>query len=128
MEIKKYIKLQDLEVYQLARELSRIGWSIYDPLDWREKKIMGDQFIESTDSVGANIAEGYGRFHYLDKIKFFYNARGSLLEAVDYWIELLLERGKIKNEQYKNFKQVAEKVSLKLQNLISATYKAKLKL
>jgi len=53
---KKYILLKDLEVYQLARELSKIGWDAYHPLDWQTKKIMGDQFIESTDSVGANIA------------------------------------------------------------------------
>lgn len=57
-------------VYKLTRELSRIAWVIYEKLEWRIKKIMGDQFIESTDSVSANIAEGYGRFHYLDKVKF----------------------------------------------------------
>ena len=63
---KKYIVLKDLEVYRLARELSSMGWDIYDKLDWQDRKTMGDQFIRSTDSVGANIAEGYGRFHYLD--------------------------------------------------------------
>ncbi|MGB9743187.1 MAG: four helix bundle protein [Minisyncoccales bacterium] len=65
----KYILLKDLEVYQLARELSKIGWEIYNSLDWQTKKISGDQFIEATDSVGANIAEGYGRFHFLEKRK-----------------------------------------------------------
>ena len=68
---KKYIVLKDLEVYRLARELSAMGWKIYDKLDWQDKKTMGDQFIQSTDSVGANIAEGYGRFHYLDKTRYF---------------------------------------------------------
>ena len=125
METKKYIRLQDLEVYQLARKLSGVGWEIYDSMDWQTKKVMGDQFISATDSVGANIAEGYGRFHYLDKIKFFYNARGSLIEAADHWIGLLRERGKVKDEQHKNFKQISEKISLKLQNLITAVYKAK---
>lgn len=126
METKKYIKLQDLEVYQLARDLSKIGWEIYDSLDWRTKKIIGDQFITAADSFGANVAEGYGRFHYLDKIKFFYNARGSLIEAADHWIELLKERGKVVDENnFSTFKKVAEKASLKLQNLISATYKVK---
>ena len=86
--------LNDLEVYKLARELSKIGWEIYQNLNWQTKKIMGDQFIESTDSVGANIAEGYGRFHYLDKIKFYYNSRASLIECNEHWIELLKERKK----------------------------------
>jgi four helix bundle protein len=68
---KKYIPLSDLEVYKLARELSKIAWEIYQDLDWQDKKTMGNQFLEATDSVGGNIAEGYGRHHYLDQIKFY---------------------------------------------------------
>jgi four helix bundle protein len=119
---KNYIKLEDLEVYRLARELSKIGWKIYEALDWNTKKINGDQFIESTDSVGANIAEGYGRFHYLDRIKFFYNSRASLSECDNYWIELLKERNKVNDEGYKNFKAITQKLLVKLNKLISATY------
>jgi len=126
METKKYIKLQDLEVYKLARELSKIGWEIYNELSWPDKKIMGDQFISATDSVGANIAEGYSRFHYLEKIKFYYIARGSLIEAGDHWLELLMERNKIKGEErFRNFKEVSKKLSIKLNNFITTTYKSK---
>jgi four helix bundle protein len=120
-----YIPLKDLEVYQLARELSRLGWEIYRNLDWQTKKINGDQFIESTDSTGANIAEGYGRFHYLDRIKFLYNSRGSFLECNEHWIELLRERGKVEEDIYKQYKAVAQKFSLKLNNFIAASYRAK---
>lgn len=98
MSGRRYISLENLEVYKLARELSKVAWDIYDELDWRIKKIMGDQFVESTDSVGANIAEGYGRFHYLDKIKFYYNARGSLLES-RHWFDLLEERKFLEKEE-----------------------------
>lgn len=129
MEIKnkkRHIDLKDLEVYKLARELSKIGWKIYNELSWQDKKTMGDQFITATDSFGANIAEGYGRFHYLDKIKFFYNARASFVEAVEHWIEILNERDKIKiQDDYQEYKKIADKASLKLQNFISAIYKAK---
>ena len=126
MEIKKKdIRLQDLEVYKLARELSRIGWEIYEKMDWHTKKINGDQFIESTDSVGANIAEGYGRFHYLDRIKFYYNSRASLMECNDHWIKLLNERGKATEKQYTKFKETAQKLSIKLNNFIATTYKSK---
>jgi four helix bundle protein len=121
---KKHILLEDLEVYQLARELSKIDWEIYDSLTWQDKKIMGDQFITATDSFGANIAEGYSRYHYLDKIKFFYNARASLTEA-EHWLELLRERDKIKEKNYQAYKEIANKASLKLQNFISAVYKVK---
>ena len=122
---KKYIVLKDLEVYQLARELSAMGWEIYDKLDWQDRKTMGDQFIRSTDSVGANVAEGYGRFHYLDKIRFYYNSRGSLLESADHWIELLCERKKISKKQLTDFKKVATRLHLKLNLLIKGTYQAK---
>jgi len=87
--MKGYISLEKLGVYKLARQLSKIAWEIYERIDWKIKKIMGEQFVQSTDSVGANIAEGYGRFHYLDKVKFYYNARGSLLES-RHWFDLLI--------------------------------------
>lgn len=53
----KYLSLKELEVYQLSRKLSEIAWSIYGRLNYENKKIIGDQFIRSIDSVGANIAE-----------------------------------------------------------------------
>ncbi|MBU1630759.1 MAG: four helix bundle protein, partial [Candidatus Omnitrophica bacterium] len=93
--MKDYIPLSALEVYKLSRELSEIAWQIYETLNWQDKKIMGDQFIESVDSVGANIAEGYKRYHYLDRIKFYYNSRASLSESCNHWLELLYERKNI---------------------------------
>ena len=42
----KYIDLINLEVYQLARQLSIIGWKIYSDFDWETKKIGGFQFID----------------------------------------------------------------------------------
>ncbi len=123
--MRKHIPLQDLEVYKLARELSKIAWEIYQDLDWRDKKTMGDQFLESTNSTGGNIAEGYGRFHYLDRIKFYYNSRGSLNESNNHWIELLNERGKVNLEKYKHYKTIAEKLLVKLNRFISSAYKTK---
>lgn len=127
MEIvaNKYILLKNLEVYKLARMLSEIGWEAYNSLDWQTKKTIGDQFIESTDSAGANIAEGYGRFHYLDKIKFYYNARGSLMECSEHWVELLYERKKITKVLYLSFKNTAKELLIKLNNFISAIYNSK---
>lgn len=121
----RYIPVKDLEIYKLARELSKLGWELYSNLDWQTKKVIGDQFIESTDSVGANIVEGYSRYHYLDKIKFYYNSRASLSESKDHWIELLLERNKITESEYKKFKEIADRLAVKINNFIKSTYKAK---
>ncbi len=121
----KYIPIQELEVYKLAKELSTQGWHIYQPLDWQDKKTMGDQFIQSTDSVGANIVEGYKRFHFLDKIKFYYNARASLAECSEHWAVLLYERGKMDKTQLEKFVENTKKLEIKLSNFISSTYRAK---
>lgn len=116
------MELKDLEVYKLAREISKKSWLIYDNLNWQDKKVMGDQFISAVDSVGANISEGFGRYHYLDKNKFNYNARGSLLESM-HWLEVLRERGKIKNEADKSLIENLKNLHKKLNNYINSTRK-----
>jgi len=72
---KEYVKLGDLDIYKLSIELSDLAWEIYKEMDWQTKKIIDDQFITAIELIGANIAEGYGRFHYKDRIKFYYNSR-----------------------------------------------------
>jgi four helix bundle protein len=120
------MNIRDLEIYRLAKEISREGWIIYERLDWQTKKIMDNQFIKSTDSVGANIAEGFGRFHYLDRNKFNYNARGSLMELL-HWLNLLYERKKISEDFYKKLDQKIRILSVKLNNYITSTKNQKIK-
>lgn len=122
---QRYIPLEDLEVYQLAVELSRNAWEIYYGLDWQNRKIMGDQFIKSADSVGANIAEGYSRYYYLDKIKFYYNSRGSLNECCCHWLRLLEERRLVDKSRIDPIKIIYNNLSLKLNNFITTTYRSK---
>jgi four helix bundle protein len=42
--------------------------------------------LRAARSTTSNIAEGYGRFHYLDNAKFCSNARGSCWEVLDHLI------------------------------------------
>lgn len=121
MENNKYIPLKDLKVYQLARKLSAIAWIIYSKMSFEEKKIIGDQFISSTDSIGANIAEGYSRYHYLDKVRFYYNARASQSEATDHWLDLLFERNKIPKDIFDEYTSISKDLQIKLNNFIHST-------
>ena len=121
----KFNSLDNLEIYILARQLSRIAWNIYIKLHWQDKKTMGDQFLEAVDSIGANIAEGYGRYHYLDRIKFFYNCRGSFFESIYHWFQILEERRKVDKEDILNFKNIADNFLPKLNGFIRSTYKQK---
>ena len=121
----KYITIENLEAYSLARKLSRKGWAIYKSLSYRDIKIMGDQFIRSIDSIGANIIEGYGRYQYLDKIRFYYIARASLQESCVHWLELLFERVLITEETLHEIKEIFQLLQIKLNNFITATRKVK---
>lgn len=114
------MRLEDLEIYRISQEISDKGWGIYNKLKWQNKKTIGDQFIRAIDSIGANIAEGFGRYHYLDKNRFNYNARGSLLESI-YWLDLLYKRGIINEEDYETLNFKLKKLHLKLNNYIKIT-------
>lgn len=112
--------LRDLEIYRLAREISKDAWEIYKEMDWQTKKVIGDQFVTASDSISANIAEGFGRLHYLDRNKFNYNARGSLMEFL-HWTDLLKERELIENQVYETFSVKLRKLMIKLNNYIDTT-------
>jgi four helix bundle protein len=123
MESQNFIELKDLEVYQLSRKLSSIAWKIFCRMNFEDKKHIGDQFLRSVDSIGANIAEGYGRFHYLDKVRFYYNSRGSHFEAFKHWLELLIEREKISRNEFDSISETAHILQIKLNNFIKSPAK-----
>lgn len=123
MEKRKYILLKDLEVYKLSRQLSKIAWPMFDKLSYGNKKVIGDQFISAVDSVGANIAEGYARYHYLEKIRFYHFSRGSLSEAIEHWAELMLERLIIDQIAFDELASIHKTLEVKLNNFIAVTRK-----
>ena len=78
---------EDLECWQAAREVRLfVAREILPALPKDEKYRLGGQVLEAARSSTANIAEGYGRFHYLDNAKFCSNARGSCCEVLDHLI------------------------------------------
>lgn len=116
------MEIDDLKIYNLAKEIGKEVWDIYNRLDWRDKKTMGDQWISAIDSIRANIAEGFGRYHFLDKNKFNYNARGSLLESI-YWTELFHDRGKTTKKEFELCKSKLQALHIQLNNYIRITRK-----
>jgi four helix bundle protein len=77
---------EDLKAWQLARQLMNECHQLADGLPAKERYDLASQIRRSSKSVMANIAEGYGRYHYLDRLRFFYFARGSLNETVNHVI------------------------------------------
>jgi four helix bundle protein len=75
------LKLEELEVYQMAMEIGEQVWDVVD--EWKPfaKRAVGEQLVEAADSIAANISEGYGRYHYKENRQFCYYSRGSLMET-----------------------------------------------
>src|SRR5436190_21786733 len=74
---------EDLDVYKKAREFRKRMYAAARKLPDFEKYELGRQIRRAAVSVTNNLAEGHGRYHYLDEIKFQIQARGSLAELLD---------------------------------------------
>jgi len=116
------VELEELEVYKISRELSRIVWPAYEGMNGTIKHLIGNQTLRAVDSIGANIAEGFGRYHYLDSVKFYYNARGSLWES-SHWTELLHEIQFITEQRYTQLTERLEILGKKLNGFINSIKK-----
>jgi len=77
---------EDLKVWQACRELRLLVAAFVKTLPGSEKHRLADQMLRAARSTTANIAEGYGRFHYQENIQFCRQARGSLYEVLDHFI------------------------------------------
>jgi four helix bundle protein len=79
----EYGTFEDLEVYKSAREYRKKIYSLAKQLPEFEKYNLADQMRRAAVSLTNNIAEGHGRFHYQENIRFLRQSRGSLEELID---------------------------------------------
>ena len=114
------LELKDLTSYIISVSLSDTVWEMVSTWDWFNKKTLGVQFVNSIDSIGGNIAEGFGRFHKKDKIKFYFNARGSVLEALQ-WLNRAKIRRLIDQKDFDYLRTELEKLPREINNLINLT-------
>jgi len=76
--------LDTLEVYISAKTFRKEVIALTNTFPKEEKFLLAAQIKDSARSITANIAEGYGRFHYQEAIQFCRISRGSLLETYDH--------------------------------------------
>lgn len=76
-----YDSFRQMPVWQKAMEIAETLHSLTETLPKKEDYGFTSQVRRSALSISANIAEAYGRKHLLDKINFYYHARGSLTET-----------------------------------------------
>jgi len=82
MTEKEMRGFEDLECYKLAMYVFREAYRVASLLPVEEKYNLTDQIRRAATSIILNIAEGYGRYHYLDSLRFYYIARGSMMETL----------------------------------------------
>ncbi|CAA6679982.1 MULTISPECIES: four helix bundle protein [unclassified Lentimonas] len=104
-------RFEDLECWQACRELRLfMTRQIVPKLPAEERYLLADQMIRAARSTTANIAEGFGRRHYLDNAKFIRNSLGSQDECLDHMItandELMMA-----DELLADFRVIFEKAS-----------------
>lgn len=80
------INFKELDVWKKARELRIEISTLTKRFPDYEKFRLADQVIRASRSVTANLAEGFGRFHYGENIQFCRLSRGSLYELLDHLI------------------------------------------
>jgi four helix bundle protein len=74
---------EDLDVYKVAREFRNKMYGVTRRLPDLEKFELASQIRRAAVSLTNNIAEGHGRYHFADQVRFFLSSRGSLQELVD---------------------------------------------
>ena len=103
--------LETLEAWKKAKEFAlRIYREVLLLLPPEEKWNLNQQLRRSSNSVPANIAEGYGRYYYQENIRFCYNARGSLEETLSHLV-MCYELKYITKDLFDSLEQDGEKLT-----------------
>jgi len=100
---------ENLEVYKVAREFRKAMYAVNRRLPDFEKYELGSQIRRASASLTNNMAEGHGRFHYPDQIRFFLHSRGSLEELVDD-LNICLDERYLSSEEVAKLKEQARGV------------------
>ncbi|MGX7686640.1 four helix bundle protein [Flectobacillus sp. BAB-3569] len=96
MEISSF---QDLKCWKEAVKLRIMLRTVLQLLPSDEKYRLKDQIVRASRSVTNNIAEGFGRYHYLENVQFCRQSRGSLSELEDHLL-IAVEEDFISKENF----------------------------
>ena len=115
---------EDLRAWQACRRVRVFTAEFVRSLPREERRRLADQMLRAARSVTANIAEGYGRFHYQENAQFCRQARGSLYELVDHFI-CAMDEGLASGEELGELRSLAESAARLLNGYIRYLQAAK---
>src|SRR5437588_6722890 len=105
----KFRTFEDLEVYQVAREFRKKMYAVTRGLPDFEKFDLASQIRRAALSLTNNMAEGHGRYHFADQVRFFLGSRGSLQELIDD-LNVCVDEKYIHNDKVAELKEEAWRV------------------
>jgi four helix bundle protein len=117
-------ELEKVRVYKISVELGDSVWREVVKWDNFCKITIGRQLVDAADSISANIAESFGRYHQKDVVNFLYISRGSLYETKS-WLEKARERKLISDAGSKVLLKLLDDLAPQLNSYIA--YKKKRK-
>lgn len=109
-----------MDAYKIAYNLSNYVWGFVVKWDYFAKDTVGKQFVRAIDSISANIAEGFGRYHKKDKIVFYRYSYGSITESLD-WNEKARKRKLISEAEYNFIINELKRLPKEINQLINYT-------
>lgn len=120
----KITKFTDLYAWKKSYDLSLEIYKITENFPQKEKFGIINQLRRAAYSVCANIAEGFGRYYFKDKIRFYYQARGSATEIQNF-ILLSKDLGFIEENRALVLFDKSEKVAKNINGIIYSINKNK---
>lgn len=117
-----FTTFEDMPVWKLVMEIAKEIFKLTEDLPRKEDYGLTSQLRRASLSISANIAEGFGRMHSKDKVKFYYNARGSMSETKNcliYGIEVgYFERDNV-NEVFEKINDAWKQLNCLISSVLS---------
>jgi len=118
--VGNYLSFEETPVWKKAHALILDIYKFTSKFPKEEQFALTSQLRRAAVSIEANIAESFGRFHFPDRLNFFYHARGSLEETKSHLL-LSKDLGYLNQEDFGRLRSSAEQIGMDLNRVIATT-------
>lgn len=108
----------------MARDLRQKIAKLSRAFPQDERYRLTDQIIRSSRSIPANIAEGFGRFHFQENVQYCRQSRGSLMETLEH-LYCAYDEKYITAEQLREYQELIRRCGQLINGYIAYLTKAK---
>lgn len=122
--MNKIKTFKDLIIWQKAHKLSLDIAKLVRSFPKDEKYDLVSQMRRSARSIPSDISEGFGRFHFNDKLTFYERGRSSLLELRNHFEEAL-GNNYIDKDIFHSFQKRMNEVNFLLNRMIGNVKKVR---